>query len=99
MIAYTHLMEFLPTRESKISGIFMCLDGLVIVITPFLIHLISQDLNMLLITALLFNVVSLIFFLITRIPESTKFCIQKQKYIAFERAMKRIKSLGGLNDQ
>jgi len=41
MIAYTHLMEFLPTRESKISGIFMFLDGLVIVITPFLIHFIS----------------------------------------------------------
>ncbi|CDW72340.1 organic cation [Stylonychia lemnae] len=99
MIAYTHLMEFLPGRESKISGVFMFLDGLVIVITPFLIHLISQDLNMLLFIALLFNVVSLVLFLITRIPESTKYLIQNQKYIAFEKAIQRVKSLGGLSDQ
>ena len=76
MIAYTHLMEYLPGRESKISGIFMFIDGMVVVVTPFLIHIISQDLNFLFIIALSFNILSLTLLLISRIPESTKFLLE-----------------------
>jgi len=36
MIAYTHLMEFLPDRESKVSGLFMCLDGMIYVVSPLI---------------------------------------------------------------
>ena len=75
MIAYSHLMEFIPGRESKISGIFMFIDGLVIVVTPFMIHLISQDLNFLFISAIILNSISMTLFMLTRVPESTKFLI------------------------
>ena len=75
MIAYTHLIEFLPGRECKISGLFMFLDGLVVVITPFMIHFISTDLNFLFRTSLIFNGMSLLCFMLMRVPESTKFLI------------------------
>jgi hypothetical protein len=41
MIAYTHLMEFLPAKESAISGYFMLIDGLIVVITPLLLLFVS----------------------------------------------------------
>ena len=75
MIAYSHLMEYVPTRECKVSGAFMFIDGLVIVVTPFLIHWISTDLNFLFIIALMCNGLSLLSFLLFRIPESTKFLV------------------------
>eukprot|EP00347_Sterkiella_histriomuscorum_P013032 403366275 len=98
MIAYTHLMEFVPGLECKISGIFMFLDGLVIVITPFLIHLISQDLNFLFIAALSLNSLSIFLFIITRIPESTKFLLLVQNYKGFDHAIRRIQVLGGISE-
>jgi hypothetical protein len=36
MIAYTHLMEFLPDRESNVSGLFMCLDGMIYMVSPLI---------------------------------------------------------------
>lgn len=99
MIAYSHLMEFLPNMESKISGIFMFFDGIVVVITPLLIHIISEDLTFLMEIAMVLNILSLIGFLVLRIPESTKFQIINRKFSGLRQSMKRIKKLGGLSDE
>jgi len=37
MIAYTHLMEFLPGRVSTVSGLVFFLDGMVLVISPLIL--------------------------------------------------------------
>ena len=75
MIAYSHLMEFLPRRESKFSGIFLFFDGLVVVISPLLIWYVSQDLTFFLQLAFSLNLLAILLFLIIRVPESLKFLL------------------------
>ena len=84
MISYTHLMEYLPGKECLTSGIFMFIDGLVIVVTPLLIHVIGKDLTFLFLIAFSLNLVSTLGFLLLRVPESTKFLIQNERYERFE---------------
>ena len=77
MIAYTHLLEFMPDRESKVSGAFMLIDGLVYVISPLIYLNITNDLNFLFMIALTLNALSLIMFAGIRVPESLKFLLSK----------------------
>lgn len=77
MVAYTHLMEFLPLRESKISGSFMFLDGLIYVASPLIYVNITNDLDFFAAIALTLNVISLILFgiIMRGVPESLKWHI------------------------
>lgn len=36
MVAFTHLMEYMTDWESTVSGAFMCIDGMVFVISPLI---------------------------------------------------------------
>jgi len=90
MISYTHLMEYLPGKECLTSGIFMFIDGLVIVITPMLIHFISKDLNFLFIIAFSLNAISTAGFLFLKVPDSTKFLLINERFDKFECALGRI---------
>ena len=75
MIGYTHLIEFLPDRESKISGIFMLIDGLVYVISPLILTYITKDLDFFILVAFGLNLLSLILFALLRVPESLKYLL------------------------
>jgi MFS family permease len=78
MVAYTHLMEFLPGRESLFSGIFLCLDGSLYLVCPFLYLYISNDLDFLLVIAVSLNVVSLTLMVgVLGAPESLKWLLSK----------------------
>lgn len=91
-------MEFLPERESRISGIFMFIDGLVIVISPLIFIWISQDLNLLLEISFTLNTISILLFLALRVPESLKFLIIKGKFDDFKQSLKIVQKISGLTD-
>ncbi len=42
MIAYTHLAEFLPGRVSKMSGLMLFLDGMILVISPTIFQYVTN---------------------------------------------------------
>lgn len=68
-------MEFLPDRESKVSGILMCLDGLIYVVSPSIFQNVTNDLNWFLIAASVMNVTSLVLFMVIKVPESLKYLL------------------------
>jgi hypothetical protein len=83
MVGYTHLLEFLPDRESQISGTFMCIDGLVYVLSPILYKNVTNDLSFFIETSAIFCALSLIFFFLIRVPESMKFLLIKGRFREF----------------
>lgn len=83
MVAYTHLMEFLPGRECKVSGILLFIDGLVMVVSPLILLYITKDLNNFLWIAFSLNMIALLLFILLRIPESLKFLLQKKRSAMF----------------
>jgi hypothetical protein len=78
MIAYTHMMEFLPDRESLVSGAFMCIDGLIYFISPLFFKYVSNDLNIMFLTSFVLNSVGLILFFTLKMPESLKFLLSQK---------------------
>lgn len=83
MIGYTHLMEFIPDRESTVSGLFMCIDGLVYVISPLIYQHLTNDIDFFIIFACAMNAVSLVMFAALRVPESLKFLLSKNRVEEF----------------
>lgn len=41
MIAYTHMMEFLPGRVTQVSGILFFFDGMILVVSPLVLMYLS----------------------------------------------------------
>jgi hypothetical protein len=80
MIAYTHLMEFLPGKVTEASGLLFFLDDFVQVISPLLLMYITKDTNIFLWIGLLMNILPLLGFITVYIPESTKYLIEKGRY-------------------
>ena len=74
----------------------MFIDGLVIVVTPLLIHAVSKDLTFLFLIAFSLNFISTLSFLLLRVPESTRFLIQNERYDSFAETLARIQYIGGL---
>jgi hypothetical protein len=75
MIAYTHLIEFLPDRESRVSGAFMCLDGLIYFVSPLFFKNLSKNLEIVMILAFVMNLIAFIGFVFIKVPESLKYLI------------------------
>lgn len=75
MIAYTHMMEFLPDRESLVSGAFMCIDGLIYFVSPLFFVYVSSNLNYMFLISFVLNSVGLILFHAFKMPESLKFLL------------------------
>jgi hypothetical protein len=80
MIAYTHLMEFLPGRIATVSGFIFFLDGMVLVVSPLILERISKDTDILLYIPLAINVLGLFVFAILYVPESVKYQLEKGKF-------------------
>lgn len=87
MIAYTHLMEFLPGRVGKMSGYMIFLDGMILVVSPLVILYITHNTAIFLWIGLTMNLIGLSAFVLLYIPESIKFQLENAK---FESALKDI---------
>lgn len=83
MIAYTHMMEFLPDRESSVSGLFMCLDGLIYFLSPLFLKNVSNNLDIMILVAFLLNFMAIIGFLLIKVPESLKFLVTSNQLDRF----------------
>lgn len=73
MIAYTHLMEFIPHKIGSMSGFMIFLDGMVLVISPLILLYVTDNTDIFLWIAFGMNVVGLAGFIFMYIPESIKF--------------------------
>ena len=85
MIHYTHLMEFLPGRVAFMSGFMIFLDGMVLVISPITILLITKNLEFFLWVGLMMNILPLMGFIFMYIPESIKFQLDQGRYDSAEK--------------
>ncbi len=43
MMAYTHLMEFLPGRVTEISGYLFFIEGMILVISPLILMFVTVN--------------------------------------------------------
>ena len=86
------MMEFLPDRESQISGAFMCIDGLIYFFSPLFFLYISNDLNFMFLISFVLNSLGLILFYAFKIPESLKFLLSQKLigkfWVEFEKFQK-----------
>ena len=80
MIAYTHMMEFLPGKVTLVSGILFFIDGMILVISPIFLMYLTVNTNVFLWCGVGQNVIALAGFLLIYIPESTSFQLEKEKF-------------------
>jgi hypothetical protein len=76
MIAYTHLAEFLPGRVSKMSGLMLFMDGMILVISPMIFQYVTDQADLFLYAGLTMNVIGLLGFKLLYIPESIKYRLE-----------------------
>lgn len=76
MIAYTHLMEFLPGRVGSMSGFMIFLDGMILVVSPMILMFVTNNTAIFLWIGLFMNVFGLSAFIFMYIPESIKFQLE-----------------------
>jgi hypothetical protein len=94
IIAYSHMMEFLPGRVSSLSGYMLFLDGMVLVISPIILKFISKNTDTLLLIPFAINLTALCFFAVFYMPESTKYLLEKGR---FEEAKRDIDYINRIN--
>jgi hypothetical protein len=80
MIAYTHMMEFLPGRVTKMSGFLFFTDGMSLVLSPLLLKFISNNTFVLIWIGLLLNLLAIAGFMAVRVPESVIFLLENHKF-------------------
>ena len=80
LICYSHLLEFMPGRESKFTGQVLFMFEMVLILSPVYFLYISNDTWIFLYIALALNVISLILSESVYIPESLKFTLSKKKF-------------------
>lgn len=80
MIAYTHLMEFLPGKVTQASGVLFFIDGMVLVFSPLLPMYATVDTSTFLWIGLIQNLIGVAGFVLMYIPESTIFLLEKEKF-------------------
>jgi len=99
MIAYTHMMEFLPDRESLISGSFMCIDGLIYFFSPLFFVYISNDLNFMFLISFILNSVGLILFYSLKMPESLKFLLSQKWFGKFWEEFEKFQKIAKMSEE
>jgi MFS family permease len=80
MIAYTHLMEFLPEYVTLASGVLFFIDGMILVVSPLVLMYFTINTNIFLWAGVFQNVVGIAGFALLYIPESTKFLLEKERF-------------------
>lgn len=94
MIAYTHMMEFLPGRVTEISGYLFFTEGMILVVSPLILQFVSNNTNIFLWAGLIQNLIAVTAFAVIRIPESVIFLLEKHR---FKEAKREIKYLMDYN--
>ncbi len=80
MIAYTHLMEWVPGKESLISGVIFCVDGFLFVLCPLILLYVTVDTQVFLWIGFAINIFAIIIFAIFFFPESPIFLLETNKF-------------------
>jgi hypothetical protein len=94
MIAYTHMMEFLPGRVTDISGYLFFTEGMILVVSPLILQYVTNNTNIFLWVGLMQNLIAIATFILMRIPESVIFLLEKNN---FEEAKRELKYLMDYN--
>ena len=87
MMAYTHLMEFLPGKVTEYSGYLFFTEGMILVISPLILIFLTVNTNIFLWIGVIQNLIAIALFIFMYVPESTIFLLEKEK---FEQAEKDI---------
>ena len=87
MMAYTHLMEFLPGRVTEYSGYLFFTEGMILVVSPLILIFVTVNTDIFLWLGVVQNVIAIGLFVFMYVPESTIFLLEKEK---FEQAKKDI---------
>lgn len=77
MIAYTHLMEFLPGRTTQYSGMLLFADNFVPVVSTLVLMYVTKYPQVFVYVPLGINILAIVVFMVIYIPESTKFLMEK----------------------
>lgn len=80
MMAYTHMMEFLPGRVTEISGYLFFTEGMILVVSPLILMFVTVNTDIFLWIGVAQNVIALATFALMYIPESTIFLLDKERF-------------------
>jgi MFS family permease len=80
MMAYTHLMEFLPGRVTEYSGYLFFTEGMLLVISPLILIFVTVNTDIFLWVGLIQNAIGIALFMVMYVPESTIFLLEKERF-------------------
>ena len=80
MMAYTHLMEFLPGRGTEFSGYLFFTEGMLLVISPLILIFVTVNTDIFLWVGLIQNAIGIALFMVMYVPESTIFLLEKERF-------------------
>lgn len=80
MMAYTHLMEFLPGRVTEYSGYLFFTEGMLLVISPLILIFVTVNTDIFLWVGLIQNGIGIALFIFMYVPESTIFLLEKERF-------------------
>lgn len=98
MIAYTHLMEWIPGKEPLVSGLLFCYDGFLFVLCPLLLVYVSNNTIIFLWIGLIINVISIVVFAIFYFPESPVYLLDQNKFGEFEAILNKIYKMNNVSE-
>jgi MFS family permease len=80
MMAYTHLMEFLPGKVTEYSGYLFFTEGMILVISPLILMFVTVNTDIFLWLGVIQNVIAIGLFVLMYVPESTIFLLEKERF-------------------
>lgn len=99
MIAYTHLMEWSPGKESVISGVLFSYDGFLFILCPLMLLYVSNNTMMFIWIGLGLNITAIVLFGIFYFPESPVFLLDKGKFEEFNIVIRKLYSTNNVPEQ
>jgi hypothetical protein len=99
MIAFTHLMEYMTDWESTVSGAFMCIDGMIFVISPLIDVYVTNNMDFFIGLSTCLQLFGLSMFLVLRIPDSLKFLLVNGRMKQFWHAIEVVKRYNKPSDE
>ena len=79
MIAFTHMMEWVPGKEGLVGGLFFAWDGFVMIASPLALVYLTKNTQLFLWLALAINVAALVLFCMVYFPESPIYLLDQGK--------------------
>lgn len=73
-------MEFIPGKESLLTGCMFFVDGLILIISPLFLLYFTKNTEIFTYLSFFINLFAIGIFAMIYIPESTKYLIEKEKF-------------------